>query len=261
MRKLAVVLVLAVALGAAGTAVGLGAARGAFGGCGFPERSDCLRILFIGNSYTAVNDLPGTFARLARSAGLAVDASSIAPGGQTLAGHAADPDVRNAIAGTAWTAVVLQEQSEIPAVAQSRDASMAPAAATLVAAVWADRATPVLYETWAHRDGWPDARLDRAAMQAAIDQAYEQIGASLGATVAPVGRAWQRVGRGALDRALAGRRVASDDGRDLPGGGRAAADHHRPDAARAGGDRWAAGGRRRDAPAGRRRDDPVGSAS
>ncbi|HEX7497510.1 MAG TPA: hypothetical protein VF344_03465, partial [Candidatus Limnocylindrales bacterium] len=33
----------------------------------------CTRVLFLGNSYTYVNDLPSTFAQLARSAGRPVD--------------------------------------------------------------------------------------------------------------------------------------------------------------------------------------------
>jgi hypothetical protein len=190
MARFAVILVLAGAIGAVATAAGLAAARGAFGGCGIPERGDCLRVLFIGNSYTATNDLPGTFARLARSAGFAVDVSAIAPGGQTLGGHAADPAVRGAVANGRWTAVVLQEQSEIPAITEAWQATMAPAAASLVRDIRATRATPYLLETWAHREGWPARGLDRAAMQAAIDASYQAIASSLGVVVAPAGRAW-----------------------------------------------------------------------
>jgi hypothetical protein len=52
---------------------------------------------------------------------------------------------------------------------------------------------PILFQTWAHRDGWPDYRLDYGAMQIAIDQGYGAIGAELGVTVAPAGQAWQTV--------------------------------------------------------------------
>jgi hypothetical protein len=50
-----------------------------------------LRILFIGNSATYVNDIPGTLANLAQKAGYSIEADSIAKGGATLAYHAA-PD-------------------------------------------------------------------------------------------------------------------------------------------------------------------------
>jgi hypothetical protein len=68
---------------------------------------------------------------------------------------------------------------------------MDPAARSLVDVIRAVGATPVLFETWAHRDGWSDYRLDYWAMQAAIDGGYRRLGADLRVTVAPVGEAWQ----------------------------------------------------------------------
>ena len=55
-----------------------------------PGDASCLRILFIGNSYTYVNDLPATFAQLARAGGHAVGTDSLASGGATLTDHLAD---------------------------------------------------------------------------------------------------------------------------------------------------------------------------
>ena len=191
LRRAIVVGALGIAV-AATLAAGAMASRGAFGGCGIPVRRDCLRVLFIGNSYTSVNDLPGTFAALARSGGLAVEVASVAPGGQTLGGHAADPDVARTIAGTRWTAVILQEQSQIPAALELRDTVMAPAVATLVAMIRADGAVPYLLETWAHRDGWPERGLDRTAMQAAIDATEETVGGSQAIVVVPAGQAWEQ---------------------------------------------------------------------
>src|SRR5438105_1158267 len=51
--------------------------------------SACTRVLFIGNSYTFVNNLPDVFADLAASAGRRVDTGLVAAGGWTLARHAA----------------------------------------------------------------------------------------------------------------------------------------------------------------------------
>jgi hypothetical protein len=170
----------------------VGSLRTVGSGCAFAAQGECRRILFIGNSYTSVNDLPETFARLARSTGVRIEVAAIDPGGATLADHAASSDVLRAISGTAWTAVVIQEQSEIPAAADLRDRQMAPAAAALVTAIRADRAQPFLFETWAHRGGWPDRNMDRVTMQSAIDDAYRRLAASLGVIVAPAGRAWSR---------------------------------------------------------------------
>ena len=48
----------------------------------------CVRILFVGNSYTYMNDLPDMFARLARAGGHTVETGMAAPGGWTLFAHA-----------------------------------------------------------------------------------------------------------------------------------------------------------------------------
>jgi hypothetical protein len=182
-------------LAVAGALLGVGGIQAwtAFsGGCGIPEDPACVRVLFIGNSYTSVNDLPGTFARLARSGGLRVEASMIAPGGGFLEDHAANPDVAADISGRRWTAVVLQEQSELPAAPGALETRILPAAATLVRDATRIGARPFLLETWAHRDGWPDGHLNRAAMQAAIDATYGQLAGRVGATVVPAGEAWTR---------------------------------------------------------------------
>lgn len=150
----------------------------------------CLRVLFIGNSYTSVNDLPGMFAALARAGGHHVEVGDVAPGGQTLAGHAASPDTQAQLVRGRWDIVVLQEQSQIPSLSTSRDSQMAPGARALVDEVQAIGARAVLFSTWAHRDGWPENGLSAAAMQQAIDDAYLEIGRQLGVAVVPVGEAW-----------------------------------------------------------------------
>jgi len=53
------------------------------------EKTDpTLRILFIGNSATYVNDIPGTLVKLARAAGYPIEADSVVKGGATLSFHA-----------------------------------------------------------------------------------------------------------------------------------------------------------------------------
>jgi len=165
-------------------------------GCGDPGDSvACTRVLFIGNSYTYVNDLPSTFARLAGSAGRPVEVSSVANGGETLSQHAAASDSLDAIASRRWTYVVLQEQSETPATWPGRT-SMYPAVRSLAGVIESAGATPMLFMTWAHRDGLPTAGLaDYGAMQQPIDDAYLAIARELSVPVAPVGYAWSQVRR------------------------------------------------------------------
>lgn len=182
---------------------GCAASHDACGGSG-----TCMRVLFIGNSYTYVNDLPATFVQLAGAGGHPVATDSVAEGGATLADALASGATADKLAASKWSFVVLQEQSEIPSVAQYRDQQMYPAASSLVARSKAAGATPVFFMTWAHRDGWPENGLpDYLAMQRQIDVAYVTIAEQLGVPAAPVGYAWSAVHR--ADPALA---LWQDDG-------------------------------------------------
>lgn len=74
-----------------------------------------IRVLFIGNSYTAANDLPGMVRDLANSVGRDVEIEAVVPGGWWLRDHASSPDTLNRIAEGGFDYVVLQEQSMVPA--------------------------------------------------------------------------------------------------------------------------------------------------
>jgi hypothetical protein len=160
--------------------------------CSNPQGPNtCPRILFIGNSYTYVNDLPGLFARLAGAGGHPVEVATDAEGGWSLADHVNSSATLNKIILSKWNFVVLQEQSEIPAIGQSRTGEMYPAARILVRRIEDDGAAPILFLTWAHRDGWPENGLRTYEdMQFQIDQGYLGIAQELNAPVAPVGAAW-----------------------------------------------------------------------
>ena len=74
-----------------------------------------LKVLFIGNSYTSVNDLPAMVTALAEAAGgrkIEVDRHLV--GGCTLEKHVKDQKAIDKIRGTKWDVVVLQEHSLRP---------------------------------------------------------------------------------------------------------------------------------------------------
>ena len=69
-----------------------------------------LRILFIGNSLTAANDLPAVLEALARAEGaVRVEARAVAFADHSLEDHWKRGDARRAIAGERWDVVVLQQ--------------------------------------------------------------------------------------------------------------------------------------------------------
>ena len=148
-------------------------------------------ILFIGNSYTYVNDLPGMFTHLACSGGYKVVTGMSATGGWRLADHASSSQSLDSITQQKWDIVVLQEQSEIPAIDFDRTNMMYPAARALVAEIRGTGAQPLLFLTWGHRDGLPDSGMATyQAMQAQLDIGYQGIAQELGGTLVPVGDVW-----------------------------------------------------------------------
>jgi hypothetical protein len=141
-----------------------------------------------------MNDLPDEFARLARSAGHRVETGRATADGARLADHVVSAATATSLRSSRWDVVVLQEQSQIPAVDSFRQDEMYPAARTLVARVRQAGAQPMFFLTWAHRDGWPEnGYLDYSSMQAAIDDGYHTIAHEQQVTIAPVGEAWGSV--------------------------------------------------------------------
>jgi hypothetical protein len=169
--------------------------------CDRPTHAVC-RVLFIGNSYTYVNNLPATFARLANAGHHANNVAELAVPNATLAYHAASQRTATAVRLAHWNVVVLQEQSEIPSSVRLRETEMLPAARKLVSMIRDAGAHPMLYLTMAHRQGWPENGLaGYSRMQSAIDQGYLAIARQLRLAIAPVGVAWSgAVGTGFLNR-------------------------------------------------------------
>src|SRR6266540_3142156 len=155
------------------------------------QDTSCTRILFIGNSYTFVNDLPNTFVKLARAGKHKVEVGMSAQSGLTFADQVKSTNTLNALNSQRWTYVVLQEQSQIPSVQQSRTYTMYPAARTLVQQIRGSGATPLFFLTWAHRDGWSEYGMrDYESMQVQINNGYYGIAQELNVSVAAVGSAW-----------------------------------------------------------------------
>ncbi len=152
-----------------------------------------LRVLFIGNSYTYVNNLPEIFMKLALIGNRGkVEASMIAPGGWRLKDHWEKGEALKALREGKWDIVVLQEQSTlgvnyyVDGMARiAGDQAFRPYAEKWIPEVRKAGATPILYLTWARKATPED--------QAALSYAYMHAAKDVGAKVAPVGIAWERV--------------------------------------------------------------------
>ncbi|HEY1047671.1 MAG TPA: PKD domain-containing protein [Bacteroidia bacterium] len=158
-------------------------------------------ILFIGNSYTGVNNLPQLFADVSASAGDTIQIMSFTPGGQTLMNHAAPGGApMNEIAKGIYDVVVLQEQSQLPSFPdQDVNEFYFPYVHVLDSAIKAANkcSKTMLYMTWGRKNGdamncasWPpvctylgmDSLLRKRTLEASTQNQCD---------VSPVGAAWR----------------------------------------------------------------------
>ena len=162
--------------------------------------NDTTRILFIGNSYTYVNDLPTLFKELSASGGKNVITDISAPGGYTLEGHFSLPETIDKINSGGWKFVVLQEQSQYPVIEYYRANSMYPFAAKLDSMIKVNGSETMLFMTWGRKSGGQQCIgsycspvfTDYYHMQDSLQTAYESLTQQLGAKLSPVGLAWKR---------------------------------------------------------------------
>ena len=140
-----------------------------------------MKVLFIGNSFTARNDLPGMIAALAAAAGGRLEHRLVSVGGASLRTHWNKGEAAAAIRGGRYDYIVLQEQSTLPV---KNAARMHENVRLFDGVIRAAGAKTALYLTWARRHA--------PAAQKAITDAYQSIGRELGATVVPAGVAWER---------------------------------------------------------------------
>lgn len=144
-----------------------------------PEKTN-LKLLFIGNSFTARNNLPGLIAQLAAARGTTIEHRLISAGGASLRMHWNKGTAAQAIQSGGFDAVVLQEQSTLPI----KNAKRFHENVRLVdEAIKAAGSKTILYMTWARAHA-PDS-------QKALTDGYTSIGKELDATVVPAGVAWQ----------------------------------------------------------------------
>ncbi|HEV2293828.1 MAG TPA: hypothetical protein VGR35_08220 [Tepidisphaeraceae bacterium] len=142
-----------------------------------------MRVLFIGNSYTFYNGgVDAVLQALARAAGRNFHCSASTSGGKTLEWHWEEGDARSAIARGGWDYVVLQEFSTRPI---ENPELMFEFGRKFDAEIKAAGAETVFFLTW--------ARFHQPENQRVITRAYNKLAFELGALVAPVGPAFERV--------------------------------------------------------------------
>ncbi|MFM7080082.1 MAG: PKD domain-containing protein [Bacteroidota bacterium] len=160
------------------------------------------KVLFLGNSYTAYNNLPQLVADVALSAGDTVVFSSNTPGGYTLQGHSTNATSLSLLAAGDLDHVVLQEQSQLPSFPQGQVAtSCFPFARALdsIAQSLNPCVKSVFYMTWGRKNGdasncatWPPV-CTYSGMDSLLRLRYMQMAVDNDAMVSPVGAIWRYI--------------------------------------------------------------------
>ncbi|MBQ9061952.1 MAG: SGNH/GDSL hydrolase family protein [Eubacterium sp.] len=135
-------------------------------------------ILFIGNSHTYYNDLPGIVQHLAAEDGYDCRITMLAHGGWYLRQHVEQPEVRFNILYGGYDYVVLQEYAQ-PFV---QEAEYRESARQLNQWVREAGSIPVIYETWSVQSA-PEN-------QNYMNEVHHRIADEIDALLAPVGEKW-----------------------------------------------------------------------
>ena len=153
-----------------------------------------LRVLFVGNSLTATNDLPAIVAALASAAKrVPIEYATVAPGGVNLEDHWTFTGARDALLARPWDVVVLQQgPSSLP---------KSQVDLRTWAVRWAELARERGIRT-AMLTVWPEAA--RSYAFPAVVRSYRAAAVAARATLLPAGPAWLAAWRRAPRLALYG---------------------------------------------------------
>lgn len=163
------------------------------------------RVLFLGNSYTAGNNLSNIFKNLSEDGGHSIIVDRYTAGGQTLDGHSTNNTAQSKIRQGNWDVIILQEQSQIPTIPFYKESLMYPAARRLEDTIrkYNPCAKIMMFMTWGRRFGGQQCDsdgtycspsfVDFTHMQDSLESSYVGIANEIGAAVAPVGIAWKNV--------------------------------------------------------------------
>lgn len=168
----------------------------------YTNAQQSINVLFLGNSYTSVNNLPLLLKNIALSTSDTVNIDSFTPGGYTLQGHSTNSQSLNKINSGNWDFVVLQEQSQLPSFPDSQVmAETLPYARFLDSLI--NHVNPctetVFYRTWGRKNGdasncptWPPV-CTYNGMDSLLHLRYMQMASENNALISPVGVVWKYI--------------------------------------------------------------------
>lgn len=163
-------------------------------------QSSSIQVLFLGNSYTYVNDLPKLLKDVALSTGDTIITDENTPGGHSLMGHSSNPTSLAKINSAKWDYVVLQDQSQLPSFPEPDVIEMVyPYARALDSIIDLNHpcTKTVFYMTWGRKKGdaqncpfWPPV-CTYQGMDSLLALRYKKMANDNEALISPVGALWK----------------------------------------------------------------------
>lgn len=168
-----------------------------FTGSAVNAQSDSLNILFIGNSYTHMNDMPESFEKIALNSGKKVKVLRNTHSGFSFAKHSEREDMYEAIKKEKWDFVILQGYSrEFIHDYNHIDSATVPYLNKILDSIYTNSPlTNVLfYQTWGYDNGYHEKEetnsYEKMAMR--IRDGYNYISNRYNLPVVPVGMTWRK---------------------------------------------------------------------
>ena len=157
------------------------------------EPEDGSKILFVGNSHTYTNDLPGVFYQMAVAGGHKVDVYDLTEGSYSLKMYS-DPEdglgsvLIEALKGENWDFVILQENTNA-AIALNAKRDMYPYARELDGMIQKAGGQTAFLMTWAPKDG--AGAFSHEMVQTQLSLGYRTIAEELDALLIPGGEVFE----------------------------------------------------------------------
>jgi hypothetical protein len=155
-------------------------------------------VLFIGNSFTFMNNMPFIFKDIAESKGKKIFVDTVVEGGKNFEYHASRPETFSTIKSRKWDYVIIQGHSNELAQPESKvDKNSLPFAQKIVDSIRENNPCTqvIVYMTWAYKNGnpkWaPISSYD--SMQYRVKNQYLRFADLLDARVSPVGEVWKTI--------------------------------------------------------------------
>ncbi len=161
-------------------------------------QSEPLKILFIGNSYTHMNDMPRMFDKIAKDAGMNVIVEKNTQSGASFHVHSERKDMYKAIKKRQWDYIVLQGYSrELAYNPADLDTATIPYLNQIIDSIYSHNPCTNLlfYMTWGYDEGYSEQEDVNSYVKMAdkIEAGYRYLSGVYDVPVVPVGMVWKKV--------------------------------------------------------------------